>query len=170
MNIIIEGCDGAGKSTLAQQLAVSLEYHHQLSEGPGKSHEEMNSRIQRYAEMQNTIFDRHPCVSQIIYNNFREGIQIELANMLQFDKMCQRSLIIYCADADFDAQTFKPHDTPEHIELMRSNFTALLKEYEKWAVKKAHIIHHKDIPYNYMLAMVRAFELAQWSDYVCNDE
>lgn len=161
MNIIIEGCDGAGKSTLAQRLAASLDYPWIQSEGPGKSREEMNSRVLRYNNMENVIFDRHPCVSQIIYNKFREGIQIDLANMLHFKKVCERSLIIYCADADFDAQTFKPHDTPEHIQLMRDNFTALVKEYERWALMNAHIIHKKRMPFETVFGMAQACQLSR---------
>lgn len=158
MNIIIEGCDGAGKSTLAHQLSVSLCFKLQQGEGPGKSDEELNSRIERYADMENTIFDRHPCVSQIIYNKFREGALITLANYQHFMKQLDRSLVIYCTDADFDAQTFKVHDTPEHIELMRSNFKNLMKQYDLWAVRHAHIIYHKRMRYEAVLAMVQSYK------------
>lgn len=158
MNIIIEGCDGAGKSTLAQRLASEMRMNYQGSEGPGKSDDELNSRIQRYAKMTNTIFDRHPCVSQVIYNKFREGAMITLANYQHFQKQLERSLVIYCTDADFDAQTFKPHDTPEHIELMRSNFEALMKQYDLWAVRNAHIIYHKRMQFEAVLAMVQSYK------------
>lgn len=157
MNIIIEGCDGAGKSTLARKLATGLDMVYQPSEGPGKSNEELNSRIQRYAEFQNTIFDRHPCVSQVIYNKFREGAMIELANYLHFQKQLERTLVIYCTDADFEAQTFKAHDTPEHIQLMRDNFAALHKQYDLWAVRHAHIIYHKFMPVSLIEEMATAW-------------
>ena len=158
MNIIIEGCDGAGKSTLATFLQRGLGMGVQGSEGPGRSETEINQRVERYAEYTDTIFDRHPCVSQLIYNKFREGPKITLPNMQLFLKRLPKTMVIYCADADFDAQQFKSHDTPEHINMMRDNFDYLVEQYEDWAIMYANIIYRKNHYTEQLLHMIEAFE------------
>src|ERR1700759_2893092 len=71
MAIIIEGHDNSGKSTLAQKLASYIGLRIQESEGPPKSAEEINARVDGYELLRDTLFVRHPVISNSIYGQFR---------------------------------------------------------------------------------------------------
>src|ERR1043166_7927791 len=67
--IVIEGMDNSGKSTLARVIADHMGLAIQESEGPPRSADEINERVDRYSSMRDThLFVRHPCVSNPIYD------------------------------------------------------------------------------------------------------
>jgi len=74
--IVVEGVDNSGKSTLIKALQVVFpERPVQGSEGPPKYKGEMDERVARYImQPANTIYDRHPCVSQPIYGTMRSHL------------------------------------------------------------------------------------------------
>src|SRR5688500_14255581 len=118
--IIIEGMDNSGKSTLALMLARRLNYQVQESEGPPRDAREINDRCRRYSQLQNTVFVRHPVISNAIYGQFRpEGDPIEDAVRDEF--YASRHLIIYCdpLDRGLLEHVEKDHDSPQHLAMIR---------------------------------------------------
>ena len=63
MNIILEGPDSTGKSTLARIIAQHVPLSIQPGAGPPQSPEEIIARGKWYLTLDNKIFDRHPCRS-----------------------------------------------------------------------------------------------------------
>ena len=123
--IVIEGMDNSGKSTLCRQISAMLPaWQVQVSEGPPKYPGEQNERVRKYLGYpKNTIYDRHPCVSQLIYGQMRshaDGIDEELVR--SFYSM--QPFFIYC---DPGARHMKGHlvrsevDTPEHVAAIKEN-------------------------------------------------
>lgn len=160
-NIVIEGCDGSGKSTLAivMQERMTKYMRIQSSEGPGKSNEEVTNRCIRYSYMNQTIFDRHPFISQTLYNSFRadKAYQISPAAWGIAEKQVKESLIIYCPMASFKDQIIKEGETEDHIKLMRENFDELKSAYDRWALGNAHLIYRKGDDPKWVIRFVNRF-------------
>ena len=138
-NIVIEGPDAAGKSTLANQLLQHFPLTLQKSEGPPKYPGEMEERVGRYLRMDNVLFDRHPCISQVIYDKFREKktpIPQELVNQFY----AQGNLIIYMYGRA-GAHEIKAHDSQEHLELLDRFEDNIRNAYTEWAPGRAHVYY-----------------------------
>lgn len=140
--IVIEGMDNSGKSTLGEFMAAYLGLIVQESEGPPLNDDEINARVDKYAEFSNRLFVRHPCVSNAIYGSFRpEGNPITPGRTMIFYE--SNPLLIYC-DAGargFDGHELKDHDTQTHQNLLANHQFELLKEYRLWAAQRAHFIY-----------------------------
>lgn len=140
--IVVEGMDNSGKSTLGEALADYLELLVQESEGPPRSDEEINERVDRYAEMQDRVFVRHPVVSNEIYGKFRpEGNPITPGRTMLFYEASP--LLIYCdaGERGYEGHVLKDHDTEVHQRLLATKQEELLKEYRLWAAQHAHFIY-----------------------------
>lgn len=141
--IVIEGMDNSGKSTLAQKLADYMSLFVQESEGPPKSDQEINDRVDLYATMgDNYLFVRHPVISNAIYGQFRpEGNPITPGRtMLFYDA---RPLLIYCdaGERGFEGHVLKDHDTEVHQRLLEEKQADLLRAYRLWAAQYAHFVY-----------------------------
>lgn len=140
--IVIEGMDNSGKSTLGQHMATYLGLVVQESEGPPTSDDEINARVDKYAEFSNRLFVRHPVVSNAIYGAFRpEGNPITPGRTMIFYE--SNPLLIYCdaGERGFDGHQLKDHDTEVHQKLLETAKHELLKEYRLWAAQRAHFIY-----------------------------
>jgi hypothetical protein len=140
--IVIEGMDNSGKSTLALAMADYMDLIVQESEGPPLSDEEINERVDRYADLEGRLFVRHPVVSNAIYGKFRkEGNPITPGRTMLFYEA--KPTLIYCdaGDRGFEGHALKPHDTPRHQKLLNKNREKLLTEYRLWAAQHAHFVY-----------------------------
>lgn len=138
MNIIIEGPDASGKSTLALFLSSFLRMPVVTSPGPVKTEEEMCNRAERYLKMDRTIFDRHPCVSEVIYGAVRGKTLIPARYLTRFD--LSKKVVIYSA-CRFTHHNLKAHDTEEHRLMLQSKAEFIRCEYDRWAMRFADIIY-----------------------------
>ena len=139
MNIIIEGPDGSGKSTLVKHLGTLLPLTIQLGDGPEKYPGEIVERAWRYLRMDNTLFDRHPIISQPIYGQFREGstaIPQELIDHLYRTK----PLIIYVHGVAGPHEV-KDYDTEEHVAMLGKFEDNIRNAYQEWAPGHASITY-----------------------------
>lgn len=155
MNIIIEGPDNSGKSTLARYIASHVPRPILFSEGPEKFPGEINDRIRRYERYRNVIFDRHPCVSQPIYGKIRRNTEVEHELLLRFYDA--RPLFIYCRGRGLETHVVKDHDTPEHVEAVNRNHEWLCRQYDEWAVQHAHIWYRVGDSMERVLNLVRGY-------------
>ena len=139
MNIIIEGPDGSGKSTLARHIAQHVPLTLKGGEGPSRSTEEIIARAWRYLKMDGMLFDRHPCISEPIYGQFRTpptAIPQEYIDHLYRSK----PLIIYVHGLA-GPQELKDYDTEVHIGLMQSHEDNIRNAYEEWAPGHANVTY-----------------------------
>ena len=156
--IVIEGMDNSGKSTLCRQISAMFPaWQIQVSEGPPKYQGEQNERVNRYLRFpRNTIYDRHPCVSQPIYGQMRshsDSIDQSLIDAFY----AQRPLFIYC---DPGARGMSGHvergevDTPLHVAAINENYNELLRMYREWALSHAVIMYRIGDPMARILQMI----------------
>lgn len=142
MNIILEGHDNAGKSTLAHAIGRRIGRPVKPSEGPEQYPGELEERVARYNNYTPHIFDRHPCVSDPIYSIAR-GVPTRLS-MDTIEKFyATPALFIYCdpLNRGMGGHVGKDHDSPEHMAAVFSHYQSLLAKYRQWATDHAHIIY-----------------------------
>lgn len=160
MNIILEGPDATGKSTLADRIKKSLGWGVVSSEGPEKSPGEMVQRVSRYLSQypSHTIFDRHPCVSDPIYGKYRaDGSPLPAAMVSSLYSM--RPLFIYCRPHNGHAypHILKPHDTPDHQAMIRQRADEIAKDYDAWALEHAHIFYRIGDPVHPLMSFILGY-------------
>lgn len=157
--IVIEGVDAAGKSTLANYLARVLHAPIQVSGGPPRHRGDTTERCERYAKLSpNTIFDRHPAISEPIYSSVL-GREIDL-DYEQVDAFyASNPLIIYCDGSDeIEDHEVKAHEETQHVKKVRDHYVALLDAYRNWAIVYAHIIYRIGDSMERIERMVSAFD------------
>lgn len=162
MIIVVEGPDNSGKSTLIRHLANQLGVNVIPGEGPGRSDDEINERVRRYATMDNVIFDRHPCVSQPLYNHFRSGgPQIDPQLLREFYD--QDVIFIFCRGRmSLTDHVIKDHDMDVtdaagivHADTVRDNHLSICATYEEWAMDHAHFTYRIGDGFRNVTAFVR---------------
>jgi len=157
--IVIEGMDNSGKSTLAQSMASYFKLMVQESEGPPRSDEEINERVDRYENMEDRLFVRHPVISNQIYGAVREeGNPITPGRRIIFYE--QEPTLIYCdaGDRGLGGHVEKDHDTKEHLEDVNNNYAELLELYRLWASEHAHFIYRIGDDMDQFIATVYFYE------------
>lgn len=159
MNIVLEGIDNSGKSTLAAALAQRLDRRVISSEGPEQWLGEMKKRVDKYLAIDNAIFDRHPCVSDAIYGKFRpRASTITPAQLAEFN--CSSPLFIYCKPKRLSlvGHVVKEHDTPQHLEMVQKQYFEILALYNSWALDKADITYRLGDDITRIVTMASMFD------------
>lgn len=137
MNVVIEGMDASGKSTLARKLGRHLGMKVVSSQGPEKYPGEVIKRTIKYLKLDNRIFDRHPIVSQPIYGSLRERCTVIPDEWVELFRK-QRNFFIYCECSGVLAHETKAHDSPAHLQSIAANASKIEAAYEEWAETNAH--------------------------------
>jgi hypothetical protein len=130
----------------------------QESEGPPKSDDEINARVDTYEQMEGRLFVRHPVISNSIYGKFREeGDPITEGRRMLFYEADH--IFIYCdAQRHYDGHVVKDHDTERHLKLLDDNAEALLREYRLWAAQHAHFVYRIGDDMDRLIAAVHFFQ------------
>lgn len=137
-NIVIEGVDASGKSTLANFLSIKLRMPVKESEGPTRNVTDFLERASRYEQLENTIIVRHPHVSESIYGTAR-GTYDDYTKDPRFQKSLgrysqSRPLTIHCMSPTFPFHhEIKAHDTDDHVKLLIDNKALICGLYRAWA-------------------------------------
>lgn len=146
MQIVLEGPDNAGKSTLADYLAKKLGIPIQHSGGPSKFPGEVNSRTFEFNMRRGTyLYDRYPAISQNIYAAaFADGR--ELVTEERVDEFYRaKPLIIYCKNiggkVEDGGHIASEHSTQAHADLVTRHFEVICDLYDAWAVERANIVY-----------------------------
>lgn len=143
MQIILEGPDNAGKSTLAAHISDRLGIPIQHSGGPSKFPGEVNSRAFEFNCRRGTfIYDRHPCISQNIYvealQNGGELVEEQHVEALYNSQ----PLIIYCKNVrGVEGHEQSEHSSAEYFEQVSASMERICDLYDAWAVEKATLVY-----------------------------
>lgn len=143
MNIVLEGPDASGKSTLAHSLSLAFNRLTINSGGPEKYPGECNTRILEFLTHEDVIFDRHPAISEPIYCQFRgtRGPDTEMVQRFYDSK----PLIIYCVrDSKSTLESLhqvKDSDTKKHLENITRYDGEIVQAYGDWAMQHARLIY-----------------------------
>lgn len=157
--IVIEGMDNSGKSTLAEAMASYMDLLVQESEGPPKSDEEINERVDRYELLTDRIFVRHPCISNAIYGQVRaEGDPVTIGRRMLFYE--RGHTLIYCdaGNRGLEAHVQKAHDSEKHLKDIEDNYNRLLELYRLWAAEHAHFVYRIGDDMDQLIATVYFYE------------
>lgn len=150
MNIVIEGPDGSGKSTLCRFLGPTLGRLVILGEGPSKYPGEMDKRIARMLTHQGVIFDRHPAVSGPIYNSVKDRPEENdtPSNEALIRFYGEPHIFVYChpTSATTHAAANAEVDTPKYLEWLKRVGPKINAHYEDWALQKAHLSYRVGDP------------------------
>ncbi len=148
MRIIVEGPDNSGKSTLIAHLSDMLNLDVVPGEGPAISNGEINDRVVRYLDIDNAIFDRHPCISQAIYNNFRPDDAPAVEDWLTTAFYNQSNFFIYCrGNGSLDGTVWRDvddrvaSDGVKHSDLVKDKHIQISRLYDEWALKNANYVY-----------------------------
>lgn len=155
MNLVIEGPDASGKSTLARYLSNALHRPIVHSPGPEKYPGEVNERIREWAKFERVIFDRHPVVSQYIYSHFNGTTPVD--ERLSFDFYESRPLIIFCTTRIELPHKEKAHDSPENLKVITDHADGIKRRYNEWALDHSHMIFRPGMEMKSALAAIRGF-------------
>ena len=147
LDVVFEGPDNTGKSTLIQKFLDDYRYTRRVikSEGPEKYHGEIDERIERYyLEDIDVIYDRHPAVSETIYAPVvrqNPGPTAYSRNMFYLTE----PLIIYCRA--LPGRGMQGHrdnpgvDTEHHIQGVTQHYDEICDRYDDWALRHAHFVY-----------------------------
>ena len=96
MNIIIEGPDGAGKTTLANQLAEALNLHVMHFSAPLNDNSQFNMYREVLLSKRNTILDR-AWYSDMVYGPiFRGRPEITKELMWELERCAEDTIVVFC--------------------------------------------------------------------------
>ena len=149
--IIIEGPDNAGKSSLAKKLSelLGIDVHH--SGGPPKTDSEIMSRhyfvINGLIKNINIILDRVPCISDQVYGPLIRGYSPLESHHLALFVEHLKIPIIYCRPPTKVLMTVEEgheshgHDTPEHIQGIKTHARAIISSYDKFISMIPHVTY-----------------------------
>lgn len=158
MNIVLEGPDNAGKSTLAKYLQEHLGLPLRHSGGPGKHPGEIQERVDRYYnDPHDMIYDRHPCISQGIYLSALRlaGEYVTLDREERFYK--SKPLIIYCRNrGTMEGHVESEHTSREYVRRVELYFNDLCAAYDKWSLGRANIVYRIGDDMDAVVRIVRA--------------
>jgi hypothetical protein len=147
-HLIIEGCDGSGKTTLIQQLMETGQYikHARASTSLGGPVDALDKWVAddvKYLDTHATtpyIYDRHPLISELIYGDLREngrGFTGAFQNLMWVAghqaKMAQQSILVICSPPySIVDQALVTSGKDAHMPGVFENRHTLYTRYEKF--------------------------------------
>jgi predicted HAD superfamily Cof-like phosphohydrolase len=159
MNIVLEGPDATGKSTLAQYLSDRLRMPIVESKGPPRYSGEIVERAERFLAMDHVILHRHPIISQRIYGLIRPAdhsnyITAELMQRL----IDSKPVFIFCLPQKEMPHVVKDYDSARHLAAIKANKDALEAMYNHYALRMANILYRIGDDKDRVLRMCQLFD------------
>lgn len=132
--IHVEGVDGSGKTTLAEQLAKDLDLHLVPTDDPPRSWDECLKRIQRRVGT-GVVCDRSSgLISELVYGPVLRGgtITDEADLWAAVRSVLHAVTFVYCRPPLAYVQpTFRPEEDPVHVEGVKKRGYDLLVRYDR---------------------------------------
>lgn len=154
MNLLLEGPDNAGKTTLARHIQaraiVAVEYFH--PGGPpkdiGEEHLCMDTQDHLFRTADGCIVDRVTCISQQVYNPHG---RLDADRQFALDELRRLSnlLIVYCRPStdrlmrkeDF---TWRDGESEEHKQKILRNQHLFIERYDAIMARVPHVLYDFD--------------------------
>lgn len=136
--LVVEGPDGAGKSTLAERLSDHYRYPIVHTGGPLESRREYEERLieKEILKARYVIFDRVPMISELVYYPLQKrGPFITIEEGLR-DLRAARPVLIYCRLSSSEKmvsrilKTKKSHKTPEYLKKVQQEHRLIVASYD----------------------------------------
>ena len=146
MDIVFEGTDNTGKSTLITKVFNVSDRAIIQSEGPERFPGEIDERILRYANLSRyLIYDRHPAISETIYGPIIRGSSGPSSRAIQTFYET-KPLLVYCRPAmgrdNLTGHVINPLiDTIDHMNGVVEHYQEILVQYDQWALQHAHLLY-----------------------------
>lgn len=144
IDIVFEGPDGGGKSTLIEYVARMRKLPVVPGEGPPKYPGEMDIRLRRMLQRtMSGLFDRHPAISEPIYGSLRGSTLPSATLIRQFYE--RHPFIVYCRPRNLDdalkSHVLGKYDTEDHLDLIAQHYPRIVSMYDEWALDHANYIY-----------------------------
>lgn len=127
MNVIIEGCDNAGKSSLIKHLVSRTKlstYHNVVDKNAASTLAKQAAEISREG---NTIYDRSSVISEYIYSMVLGRAPVVPFNISDISELCNNAIVIFCVPPiDKVLAT-----TKEEMQGVRENLCELYNAYDR---------------------------------------
>ena len=139
MNIIIEGPDGAGKSTLAKQLAESLNLEIVHFVAPTDNTPQFEMYRDFMIDAQNVILDR-AWYSDMVYGPvFRGKAEIRSSDMRELERGAEDTFVIYCTGPVYE-MWLAAQERGETFVKNYHQYKAICKRYDEVMTQLYHEI------------------------------
>jgi len=162
-HLIIEGCDGTGKSTLINQLSSTERYvqHSRASTSTGGPVPDLDGWVRNdldFLEYKDPllpfIYDRHPLISELIYADLRtvnRGVSGGFAKLPWIiesqRRMAKLSVLVICSPSFFSVQkAIEASGKDAHMPGVYDNLHAIYSRYERfiWPGRVVRYNWHRD--------------------------
>jgi hypothetical protein len=159
--IVVEGPDGAGKSTLVRKLSEFFIRPVIHTGGPPKTQKEWTERLMMvggYADRA-VLFDRVPQISEQIYGKLYDRPPLDLPEVLDQNLKDLNPVVVYCrldsisAMQDMISHTMKVHKPKQHLDLVFENFPRLVRDYDRLMDRislQVQVIQHSWVDDSYL--------------------
>lgn len=149
--IVIEGPDGAGKSTLIKRLSNDLQVRPHHTGGPSISTKEFRDRITVVYNMKLLrIFDRLPMISERIYRSIdNKPLPISIEEM-DHHLQAVDPLVIFCRRKNLTDmyraidRTNKPHKPADFTQQVVERYRDVVAAYDKFMSETPVDVYHYD--------------------------
>ena len=152
INIIVEGPDCSGKSTLVDRLKNALRWDAKsLHHKPGN---QFQRYLKEYALLENTVIDRSHFSEQVYSIMWRGGSPFNDAEKDMLDKIAQMQslIILVCPDADALRKRYSSRNYAQQIKLEELEYSRELFMNELGGICN---IHYKSRDYEELEAVVK---------------
>lgn len=142
MSIIIEGPDGAGKTTLITDLFEDfpgqLERHPRFATSLGGPHRDLADLVfadRDQLQKPDWVYDRHPCFSEYIYAHEIEGREVDHSFFHSSMKLLHQdiqdySLVIFCLPPFWRVRANVERDPHGQMEGVQDNLADIHEAYQ----------------------------------------
>lgn len=135
--VIVEGPDGAGKSTLIQVLSEGLGRPLVHTGGPVATREAVDEAMRKVEARKGGLFDRCSHISNPIYTRV-DGRQDPFPLEEYRTRLTSfNPIVVFCRLRSVDRMlnhiltTAKAHKPPEYLEIVRKNYPAIVDLYDQ---------------------------------------
>jgi len=154
MNIILEGPDNCGKSTLALAIHNATGWPIKEKEGRPADWEGLLAKLRIYERIDGMIIDRHPILTQSVYGILRSDPDIPDEFMDRF--IARNDLIIYCrALRSLEDHKPSPTDNQFHLQMIERHHDKILAIYDNVGINFANIVYTMYEQTDLVVAMVK---------------